>query len=765
MDSHSHLLHRVLLVVAVLAALATVSTWFALPGRADHDLVLELGLDADTSGNSANAIGVRDECVSVASGQEFEVDLVVKDVPAPIHGPGGISSLNGALLYDPSRISVLDIDGGYILGAAGGSVADISDATPDSDGEFVISLADFGGPAEHGDGVLARLTLKAEGTGSTELVLGNTPRSEEPPSLTDEQFVPLFPQFVHDATVKIGMACPPAPPTPTPSPPSHGFVSGRVTNYSGEPVTGAEVSFEPSGHGARTAPDGTYHLELPTGSFTVFVNASGYVPVCWTSHGSSRSCATPEAVTIVGGETLEGIDLVIGRYTRVSGHVTDNFGTPIFGARVEVEDSWDETDADGRYSVFPDDGEQAVWVFAPGHVSEYWTSSGGTTDEELAERLYVENGTDQVYENIDFSLSRLGSITGRITDQTGESLTGAWVSLLTETGCTYCQLTTTTDEEGRYYIEGVTPGTYYLNARTEGLLAEYWSASGNAFEGADADSFQVSPDTQAIELDISLSFPARISGQLTSASGDYLHNGSVRAIPLFDCSGCEPFDLPDNSGSYTIEWLRPGKYRLLANITPYFPEFWTIGGGSMDDSQVITVGEGAQLTGFDFNLSKGGHVQGTVTNSGGGAIPGATVTLVDGWCEYPCNFASGTDQNGRYLKRAPAGSQRLEAWARGYYSEYWTADAGTRDPAHAGRVSVIENELSQADFQLEPHNCPNDLSGDGAVSPEDILFVAKSLVKMPRYDPRGDVNGDYVTDISDLRAALDIAVSGACGQG
>ena len=62
----------------------------------------------------------------------------------------------------------------------------------------------------------------------------------------------------------------------------------------------------------------------------------------------------------------------------------------------------------------------------------YWNSEGGTFDEGAAEPVHVE--ADQQVTGIHFALLPLGAITGRITDYTGNPVSGAQLIASNEAG-------------------------------------------------------------------------------------------------------------------------------------------------------------------------------------------------------------------------------------------------------------------------------------------------------------------------------------------
>jgi len=120
-----------------------------------------IGVDADTTGNTATSLGPIDSCLSVKTGDTFEADIFVADVV-------DLLAWEAYFVYDGSLLNVVDHDVQMFLAAGPGSqTRDLSEPSPDSDGVYRLTATDLAEPpAGHsGAGVLARLTLKAVGAG------------------------------------------------------------------------------------------------------------------------------------------------------------------------------------------------------------------------------------------------------------------------------------------------------------------------------------------------------------------------------------------------------------------------------------------------------------------------------------------------------------------------------------------------------------------------------------------------------------------------
>jgi hypothetical protein len=182
---------------------------------------LALGVDADPAGNTAASLGTIQSCVSVSSGQTFQVDVFIT-------GVADLLAWEAYFVYDPAIVKVVERDVQMFQAANPGSqVFDTSEALPDQDGRYRVSAVDIAEPAapDSGSGVLARLTLVAVSAGVSPASLplidmtGDT-RPDFGPILTDvagkgigdANGDGLFDGLVTDAWIAVDTACPQQPP-------------------------------------------------------------------------------------------------------------------------------------------------------------------------------------------------------------------------------------------------------------------------------------------------------------------------------------------------------------------------------------------------------------------------------------------------------------------------------------------------------------------------------------------------------------------------
>ena len=151
-----------LLVAFSLLAVAALA--FLADGKSQAVVDVLVGVDADSSGNTATSLGTIDTCRSVSQGETFDVDVWVQNTPQFL---GVQNDLN----YDQAVLRVIDNDDEQLViaGPGGGPVFSVSEPPPDEDGSYTSIAVDLAAVGGSGDGVLARVTLEALNTGYSPL--------------------------------------------------------------------------------------------------------------------------------------------------------------------------------------------------------------------------------------------------------------------------------------------------------------------------------------------------------------------------------------------------------------------------------------------------------------------------------------------------------------------------------------------------------------------------------------------------------------------
>ncbi len=170
--------------------------------------VTVIGVDADPSGNTANALGTREECIEVAVGADFSVDVFIQNA----------NDLKAWELYFGYNQALLDLRSPasdpqlIVTGLAQEQLY------PGLNYYFVGVGANQGGPGSTGDGILARVHLHAKAQGLSEASVRTTPLAPYLTSTTEQHY---HSSPILNARIAIGQSCsgaPTLPPTPTPPP-------------------------------------------------------------------------------------------------------------------------------------------------------------------------------------------------------------------------------------------------------------------------------------------------------------------------------------------------------------------------------------------------------------------------------------------------------------------------------------------------------------------------------------------------------------------
>lgn len=235
---------------------------------------------------------------------------------------------------------------------------------------------------------------------------------------------------------------------------------GVVLTPDGRPAAGAKLIalWERNG---RTRPDGTFTL-------------SGFEPDSTTTLialGADRALKAVAELPIRSGES-EPVILRLTRGVTVTGRLTNDEGMPLAGAKVRAEcrvqinaNSWyhaeiDTTtsDAEGRFTLWLlPDLEHRVIARAEGYGQVLRPTVSAKADG-------VDLGTLTLHRANRF-------IAGRVTDVYGQPVAGARISAWLPEPQEH--RATTTDDRGRYRIEGLPPGRAQLSLEHPGAEFDF----------------------------------------------------------------------------------------------------------------------------------------------------------------------------------------------------------------------------------------------------------------------------------------------------
>lgn len=217
----------------------------------------------------------------------------------------------------------------------------------------------------------------------------------------------------------------------------------------------------------------------------------------------------------------------------------------------------------------------------------------------------------------------VGTVTGKVTNTAGAPISGASVS-----------------SGGNGAITG-SDGIYTL--QLPGGTATITAALGGYQNASESVTVTTGQSTQAPTLQIQPTNPGNVTGSVVNSSGTGLAGASVSAAGLSTTSAAD--------GSYTLSNLPAGQTTIQASLT-----------GFQSGSASVTVVAATTTTAPVITLVSGsGSITGSVKNTSGGAIAGASVGFGGG--------TATTDANGNYiLTGVPVGTVQLVASASGFQS-------------------------------------------------------------------------------------------------
>ena len=244
------------------------------------------------------------------------------------------------------------------------------------------------------------------------------------------------------------------------------------------------------GRSVSTDAEGRWEIqELPAGRYSISVQKGGYVPV---SYGQRRPFEQGKPVELADGQRVEKLEVALPKGSVLAGHIADEFGEPVAGARVVAmrhrfvngqrrllpiasPGASDTTDDIGQYRLHglsPGDyylsaslGGLALEVSADrtGYAATYYP---GTAVIAEAQRVAVAVGQELPEINFSLSPTRVAKISGTATTSAGTPMANAMVMLTTAFGVgmggSALASAAMTRPDGSFTISNVAPGEYRL---------------------------------------------------------------------------------------------------------------------------------------------------------------------------------------------------------------------------------------------------------------------------------------------------------------
>jgi len=518
-----------------------------------------------------------------------------------------------------------------------------------------------------------------------------------------------------------------------------GGLSGIATlQCSGTPLSGVTVKvYTDYGYyvtEAQTGADGTYEVNgLSAGTYYAGASGGGYLDevydgiVCAFDDYYCTPYYEGTSITVGSGVT-GGVDFAMVPGASIAGTLTEEgTGDPLTGyAGLYSVPSGDYLTSvvagvDGSYELtgLPP-GKYYVEAEASDHRSEVYDDVAcvSVCDVTTGNQLGVTSGA--ALTGIDFALTKLGTISGTVTDQsTGDPIAGLELDVFSSQG-TYLGYAGTASD-GTYQLPGLSAGTFFVRTYSATGYNEIADYRDELYDDISCDGgcpvtsgtpIPVTLGATTSGIDFALIPLGRISGVVRETGTGSPLAGievGVYSTPAGDwVSGT----ITGSDGSYLTPHLPTGTYHLATSvISDYRNEVYDdIPCGYDCDAASgtpVAVSNGSTTSGIDFALDPEGRIAGTVTAAGDGSpLQSVSMAFVDsgGFTE---GYAS-TAADGTYLSpRLPSGTYFVKARgsAHGYLDEVYEdlPCPGSCDPTTGTPLAVtLSTTISGIDFALDP---------------------------------------------------------------
>lgn len=406
-------------------------------------------------------------------------------------------------------------------------------------------------------------------------------------------------------------------------------IEGVVRASDGTPAEGALVAMlsadeEGARYERRPAATG---LSRRAGVFRIENLRPGHYSASATT---AAGAGFKTGLTLLPGETLRGVELVLGKGgVTISGAILDAGGGPIAAAELRAVSG---SAGGGLYQVTADGSGHYRMTVPKGTYALLAHADGYAAANEL-----VHATEDQ---KIDFRLNPAATLRGRVVARaSGEPIPDATVTL--ESGrAGLGGREVRSDGRGVFEYKDVDPGDYQLRAQKGALVGQLPRA------------VTVTLAVYVGDLTIACDPAASISGRVRSSGGAPIAGARLRLHQDFTrLDRVRTRSAPD--GSYRIEGVLPGKYLLEASASGHAP--------ARKDNLVVAERD---LSGVDLTLGEPAEVSGKVVTSDGQPVEGATVEAATsgGMLLFASGSSDRSGSDGRFLlKDLGPGQLRLQA--------------------------------------------------------------------------------------------------------
>ena len=550
-----------------------------------------------------------------------------------------------------------------------------------------------------------------------------------------------------------------------------GRISGVVLTENGEPLEGAELSARPAndtrfwmGGGestkAESEDDGSFELRgVQAGEVRLTVSLDGYLP------------PEPSEFELNEAEERGGLQLVMSDGLAIRGTVLWPDGSPVQGASVGVETGEESTNRWGRNNkqLWVETDERGAFLLTGLNENDYRIRANSDDKDGSGRWRGVITGVDAGTSGVVIKLEEPGLVKGRLAMSSGAPLPEGIDALVDLNLVTVSESDASVKSkhgniyqaakiqaDGSFQISGVYPAEYEVNL------------SSASYVHSDSSQRHIYPSG---ELIVNISQGGIISGILLDPLGSPAPGCEITAS-TGESSGRPSWGggsrgdantvTSEEDGSFKVEGLKPGSYKLTAKSNDWGPT----------PEELVRIEEGQVVAGLTLQLVQGGTIIGTVYNKDGSSVAGRTISVGQGGFMGMGGDSGGeatTDESGRFsVNRLAPGTYQVSTQptmeeieevmgeGQGGGGGNWTSmmsliETVTVDVADGETVEVVLGAPPAAPVLVYGRV----LEGDQPITTGTVLAVADgqgfmqgsstaNIDSSGRYEMSIDAPGDYV---------------------
>ncbi|HTX20127.1 MAG TPA: carboxypeptidase regulatory-like domain-containing protein [Bacteroidota bacterium] len=463
-----------------------------------------------------------------------------------------------------------------------------------------------------------------------------------------------------------------------------GGVKGVITDVgTGKAVPNADIYFYGSQEELILVSDdsGYFHTSLLDGPYEVAVDAIPYFTYDENNYAISGAVRTK--------------DIALQRSGSFSGTVTDKSGKKLRDAYIYAADTsgrWGSVaimEGDTSYLVGGiGTGKYLAVAELNGYVTQWYNN---VSSPAMAQPFRVTSGFDTP--NINFTLSRGGSISGTVVDFAGKPVPNVemWA---TDSLSDYS--IAMTDDSGHYQITGLVTARYLVSATSSDYLWEWYNG---AFSSDEATQISVVINKDTPNINFALSVGASISGIVRDKHGIAISGAMVSVMDSTFALIADTF--ADEKGNYTLGQLPAGRRLYLLASAYGFADRWYGNVSSPDSALPIILLEGENRSGVNFAMLPEGAISGVVRDQGGSSIPYALVTVQD--LAGSAYYSALADAVGQYAMTSLNDGKYFVSVTRSGYRPQWYNHKSALRTADSVAVTA-DHTTANIDFSLVPEN-------------------------------------------------------------